>query len=163
MSSPDHRDPDQAARRSLARHRSFATGLLVVMAALTLGSYALPPGWGTDLLQAAAKAGFVGGIADWFAITALFRHPLGLPIPHTAIIPAAEGPARPRARPTSSSATCSRRGRGVAACMGRLDMAGILQPVPVADPVAMRPTVRRAHRHAAPPARHHRGRARPAH
>jgi uncharacterized membrane-anchored protein YjiN (DUF445 family) len=39
-------------------------------------------------LQASAKAGFVGGIADWFAITALFRHPLGLPIPHTAIIPA---------------------------------------------------------------------------
>ena len=41
----------------------------------------------TDLLQAAAKAGFVGGIADWFAVTALFRHPLGIPIPHTAIIP----------------------------------------------------------------------------
>jgi uncharacterized membrane-anchored protein YjiN (DUF445 family) len=39
------------------------------------------------MLQAAAKAGFVGGIADWFAVTALFHHPLGLPIPHTAIIP----------------------------------------------------------------------------
>ena len=47
----------------------------------------MPPGWGTDLLQAAAKAGFVGGIADWFAVTALFRHPLGIPIPHTAITP----------------------------------------------------------------------------
>ena len=39
------------------------------------------------MLLAAAKAGFVGGIADWFAVTALFRHPLGIPIPHTAIIP----------------------------------------------------------------------------
>ena len=42
-------------------------------------------GWG--YLQAAAEASMVGGLADWFAVTALFRHPLGLPIPHTAIIP----------------------------------------------------------------------------
>ena len=81
-------DPDAEARRTLRRHRAFATGLLVLMAALTLGSYALPASTATDLLQAAAKAGFVGGIADWFAVTALFRHPLGIPIPHTAIIPA---------------------------------------------------------------------------
>ena len=47
----------------------------------------MPPNWWGGLLQASAKAGFVGGIADWFAITALFRHPLGIPIPHTAIIP----------------------------------------------------------------------------
>jgi uncharacterized membrane-anchored protein YjiN (DUF445 family) len=80
-------DPDAEARRTLMLHRAMATGLLVLMALVTLGSYALPAGWGTDLLQAAAKAGFVGGIADWFAVTALFRHPLGLPIPHTAIIP----------------------------------------------------------------------------
>ena len=80
-------DPDAPARRSLARHRAFATFLLVVMAALTIGSFYLPKGYWTDLLQASAKAGFVGGIADWFAVTALFRHPLGLPIPHTAIIP----------------------------------------------------------------------------
>ena len=58
-------DPDRIARRSLARHRAFATGLLVVMAGLILVSYALPPGYATDLLQAAAKAGFVGGVADW--------------------------------------------------------------------------------------------------
>ncbi len=57
------------------------------MAALTLGSYLLPTGWWSGLLQAAARAGFIGGIADWFAVTALFRHPLGIPIPHTAIIP----------------------------------------------------------------------------
>jgi uncharacterized membrane-anchored protein YjiN (DUF445 family) len=42
-------------------------------------------GWG--YLQAAAEASMVGGLADWFAVTALFRRPLGLPIPHTAIIP----------------------------------------------------------------------------
>ena len=81
-------DPDVAARRALRRHKQFATALLMLMAAVTVGSYALPPGFATAVLQAAAKAGFVGGIADWFAVTALFRHPLGLPIPHTAIIPA---------------------------------------------------------------------------
>jgi uncharacterized membrane-anchored protein YjiN (DUF445 family) len=80
-------DPDTLARLSFRRHRRIATGLLVAMAALTLVSYALPQNWWSGLLQAAAKAGFVGGIADWFAITALFRHPLGIPIPHTAIIP----------------------------------------------------------------------------
>lgn len=57
------------------------------MGGLTLGTYAMPPGYWTAVLQAASKAGFVGGIADWFAVTALFRHPLGIPIPHTAIIP----------------------------------------------------------------------------
>ena len=79
---------DQPARLALARHRRFATGLVVLMAVIALGTYALPwPGaWPVELLQAAAKAGFVGGIADWFAVTALFRHPLGIPIPHTAII-----------------------------------------------------------------------------
>jgi uncharacterized membrane-anchored protein YjiN (DUF445 family) len=86
FSTPDDADAD--ARRSLRRHRAFATFLLLLMAALTVGAYALPPGTATEILQAAAKAGFVGGIADWFAVTALFRHPLGLPIPHTAIIPA---------------------------------------------------------------------------
>ena len=80
-------DPDADLRRDLARHRAFATALLLVMAALIVVGYALPPGFWPELLQASAKAGFVGGIADWFAITALFRHPLGLPIPHTAIIP----------------------------------------------------------------------------
>ena len=80
-------DPDAEARRALTRHRAFATFLLVLMAALTLATYTLPQGYATSLLQAAAKAGFVGGIADWFAVTALFRRPLGLPIPHTAIIP----------------------------------------------------------------------------
>ena len=78
---------DADLRASLTRHRAFATGLLFVMAGLILLSYQMTPGYWTDLLQAGAKAGLVGGIADWFAVTALFRHPLGLPIPHTAIIP----------------------------------------------------------------------------
>ncbi|MFO0404372.1 MAG: DUF445 family protein, partial [Alphaproteobacteria bacterium] len=80
-------DPDAALRLTLKRHRAFATALLVAMAALILFSYQLPLGYWTEMLQAAAKAGLVGGLADWFAVTALFRRPLGLPIPHTAIIP----------------------------------------------------------------------------
>lgn len=78
---------DTAARRELRRYKRFATGLLVVMALLTGVSFWLPPGFWADLMQSSAKAGLVGGLADWFAVTALFRHPLGLPIPHTAIIP----------------------------------------------------------------------------
>ena len=85
--APAASDPDLAARRALRDHRRFATALLVGMAVLTVATYGMPQGASTDLLQAAAKAGFVGGVADWFAVTALFRHPLGLPIPHTAIIP----------------------------------------------------------------------------
>ena len=81
-------DPDILLRRSLFRHRAFATGLLAVMAGLAITGYALPLTRWTGLLRDAAKAGFIGGVADWFAVTALFRHPLGLPIPHTAILPA---------------------------------------------------------------------------
>lgn len=69
--------------------RLAATLLLVAMAALFLATLA----WhgahpAVPWLQAFAEAALVGGLADWFAVTALFRHPLGLPIPHTAIIPA---------------------------------------------------------------------------
>jgi len=45
------------------------------------------PGFAARLVIAASEAAIVGGLADWFAVTALFRHPLGLPIPHTALIP----------------------------------------------------------------------------
>ncbi|WP_424811674.1 DUF445 domain-containing protein [Roseococcus sp. YIM B11640] len=79
--------PDDALRSALARHRAFATFLLILMAGLTILAYWLPPSFGVDLLAASAKAGVVGGLADWFAVTALFRRPMGLPIPHTAIIP----------------------------------------------------------------------------
>jgi uncharacterized membrane-anchored protein YjiN (DUF445 family) len=68
--------------------RRVATGLLLVMAAIYVGARigeGHQPGWG--YLRAFAEAAMVGGLADWFAVTALFRHPLGLPIPHTAIIP----------------------------------------------------------------------------
>jgi len=127
------------ARRELRQHRAFATGLLVLMAALTLLSYALPDGVWADLLQASAKAGFVGGIADWFAVTALFRHPLGLPIPHTAIIPhqkARLGRALGRfvAGHVFTPAEVSR-------VLGRLDLPAILARF-LSDPVAARPAAR---------------------
>lgn len=62
--------------------------LLVAMAGVFLGAHQMlgvHPAWG--YVHAFAEAAMVGGLADWFAVTALFRHPLGLPIPHTAIIP----------------------------------------------------------------------------
>src|SRR3954452_17687428 len=129
-------DPDADARRTLRRHRAFATALVVLMAALTLGSYALPPGWPTDLLQAAAKAGFVGGIADWFAVTALFRHPLGIPIPHTAIIPNQKE--RLGAALGRFVATHVFTADEVAGVLSRLDLPGILHRF-LADPASARP------------------------
>ena len=75
--------PDRARRMRIA-----ATLLLVVMAAVFLGAHQMlgvHPAWG--YVHAFAEAAMVGGLADWFAVTALFRHPLGIPIPHTAIIP----------------------------------------------------------------------------
>ena len=70
------------------RMRWTATGLLAAMAVLFITTHGLlgaHPAWG--YVNAFAEAAMVGGLADWFAVTALFRHPLGLPIPHTAIIP----------------------------------------------------------------------------
>jgi uncharacterized membrane-anchored protein YjiN (DUF445 family) len=68
--------------------RLTATALLAAMAVVFVAArqlQALHPGW--SYLEAFAEAAMVGGLADWFAVTALFRRPLGLPIPHTAIIP----------------------------------------------------------------------------
>ena len=70
------------------RMRVLATAMLAAMAAIFIAATGLEdshPAWG--FVKAFAEAAMVGGIADWFAVTALFRHPLGLPIPHTAIIP----------------------------------------------------------------------------
>jgi uncharacterized membrane-anchored protein YjiN (DUF445 family) len=68
--------------------RIVATGLLVIMACLYLATrWAEPLHPAAGFLRAFAEAAMVGGLADWFAVTALFRHPMGLPIPHTAIIP----------------------------------------------------------------------------
>ncbi|HEX8839927.1 MAG TPA: DUF445 domain-containing protein [Sphingomicrobium sp.] len=65
-----------------------ATGLLLVMAGVFFAARALQPEYPwLSFVKAFAEAAMVGGLADWFAVTALFRHPLGLPIPHTAIIP----------------------------------------------------------------------------
>jgi uncharacterized membrane-anchored protein YjiN (DUF445 family) len=65
-----------------------ATGLLVVMAAVFLVTRQFQSAYPwVGYVKAFAEAAMVGGLADWFAVTALFRHPLGLPIPHTAIIP----------------------------------------------------------------------------
>ena len=73
------------------RMRLLATLLLVAMAgvfaAALWGQGAYPQTAALGYLRAFAEASLVGGLADWFAVTALFRHPLGLPIPHTAIVP----------------------------------------------------------------------------
>lgn len=84
---PTLRD-EEAARRKIRRNRAVATGLLAVMATIFAATWLTPEGgfW-LALLRAGSEAGIVGGLADWFAVTALFRHPLGLPIPHTAILP----------------------------------------------------------------------------
>src|SRR5687768_15953510 len=81
----DRFNPAQGGVRGM---RIVATGLLVAMAALYVLARSLEQGdnlWGYAI--AFAEAAMVGGLADWFAVTALFRHPLGIPIPHTAIIP----------------------------------------------------------------------------
>jgi uncharacterized membrane-anchored protein YjiN (DUF445 family) len=65
-----------------------ATGLLIAMAIVFAAARALQSHFpALSYVKAFAEAAMVGGLADWFAVTALFRHPLGLPIPHTAIIP----------------------------------------------------------------------------
>ncbi|MFZ3570299.1 DUF445 domain-containing protein [Streptomyces sp. BH097] len=81
---------DEEKRRGVRRMKLTATGLLVFVALVyVLATWAEHAGAGawTGYVAAAAEAGMVGALADWFAVTALFRHPLGIPIPHTAIIP----------------------------------------------------------------------------
>jgi uncharacterized membrane-anchored protein YjiN (DUF445 family) len=81
-------DPaDQVKRASLRRMKAVALGLLVLAAVVyVVVTVAGPDGW-LGYVQAGAEAAMIGALADWFAVTALFRHPLGIPIPHTAIIP----------------------------------------------------------------------------
>src|SRR5438552_389296 len=67
----------------------IASGGLVLAAVIFVVCRVVGDGHGVwPFVQAASEAAMVGGLADWFAVTALFRHPLGLPIPHTAIVPA---------------------------------------------------------------------------
>ena len=78
-----------AKRRGVRRMKAVATGFLLaatLLYVLARWQHDRGAGW-ADYLGAAAQAAMVGALADWFAVTALFRHPLGLPIPHTAIIP----------------------------------------------------------------------------
>lgn len=85
---PLGRDDDDARRRGLRRMKVVALGLLLLATAV----FVVASVFDDDLtwlrpVRATAEAAMVGALADWFAVTALFRHPLGLPIPHTAIIP----------------------------------------------------------------------------
>lgn len=90
MTGPERgRSPRDSERaRALRRVKAAATGLLLAMAGLFLVARQLEPlhgAWG--YVAAFAAAATVGGVADWYAVVALFRRPLGLPIPHTAIVP----------------------------------------------------------------------------
>ncbi|WP_295656230.1 DUF445 domain-containing protein [uncultured Nocardioides sp.] len=76
---------DEARRRGLRRMRTVAVSLLVLAAVVYVATLGRDGFWG--YVNAGAEASMVGAIADWFAVTALFRHPLGVPVPHTAIIP----------------------------------------------------------------------------
>ncbi|MEA1649160.1 DUF445 domain-containing protein [Nitrospirillum sp. BR 11164] len=101
---PDHSlplpfDPATAGDRAAAlrRWRRIAGLYLAIVACLWLAARLVPRllpdyiGWPWpgfwSLLRAVGEAGLVGGLADWFAVTALFRHPLGVPVPHTALVP----------------------------------------------------------------------------
>ncbi|WP_340315705.1 DUF445 domain-containing protein [Rhizorhabdus argentea] len=132
----DRFNPAQGGVRGM---RVVASGLLVIMAALYLFARAheatgASAGWG--YLRAFAEAAMVGGLADWFAVTALFRHPLGLPIPHTAIIP------RNKDRIGNSLAAFLRinflTASVVARRMGQVDVAGAIGRLLSAPPAGGR-------------------------
>ena len=79
---------DQERRRALRTMKGVALGALLLMALLFVVAFALQETYPwMAYVRAFAEGGMVGALADWFAVTALFRHPLGIPIPHTAIIP----------------------------------------------------------------------------
>ena len=78
---------DDARRADIARVRRKATGLLLLAAVIFVVARLLETRWPwLGYVRATAEASLVGGLADWFAVTALFRQPMGLPIPHTAIV-----------------------------------------------------------------------------
>ncbi len=81
--------PDEVPRRAgLRAMKRRATGLLVVAAIVYIAARVFHDDFAWLVyIEAAAEGAMVGGLADWFAVTALFRHPLGIPIPHTALIP----------------------------------------------------------------------------
>jgi len=121
--------PDLAGLRRMKR---VATGLLVLAASVFLLTFAMPDTTAVGFLRAAAEAGMVGAVADWFAVTALFRHPLGLRIPHTALIP--------------------RQKDQLATKLGEFVSGHFLTPDAVAEQVAEAALVRRAGERLAEPA-----------
>lgn len=80
---------DEAKKKQLRKYKAFATGLFLLMAVLFIITTILQKDnsshW-IGYVRAFSEAAMVGALADWFAVTALFRHPLGLPIPHTNLI-----------------------------------------------------------------------------
>src|SRR6478609_6261635 len=83
-------DAEKARQYAIMRRRATAllAGFAVLFVAVSVFIHLYPgvaPFW-ARLVRATSEAAMVGGLADWFAVTALFRHPLGLPIPHTAIV-----------------------------------------------------------------------------
>ena len=89
MNTPAPLPPPNEAERQLrlTRMKRLATGMLVLSSLIFIAARAFErvhPWLG--FVRAAAEAAMIGGLADWFAVTALFRHPLGIPIPHTASI-----------------------------------------------------------------------------
>src|SRR5262249_40292934 len=82
------KSPPEQKLAELRRMRGLALLLLAVMTAIFVATSVTSLDWAwLPYLRAFAEAGMVGACADWFAVVALFRHPLGIPIPHTAIIP----------------------------------------------------------------------------
>lgn len=80
---------DETKRKQLNTYKAFATGLFLLMAIVfiitTILQKRMDSHW-IGYVRAFSEAAMVGALADWFAVTALFRHPLGLPIPHTNLI-----------------------------------------------------------------------------
>ncbi|MFV0605681.1 MAG: DUF445 family protein, partial [Niabella sp.] len=90
MKNGDQQNPDLFKKQQLKKHKALATGLFFFMAVvyficiwLIENQYFLS--W-IGYVKAFAEAAMVGALADWFAVTALFHHPLGIPIPHTNLI-----------------------------------------------------------------------------
>ncbi len=104
--------------------RSLALGALLAAVALAVVAFPFRDHWWGGLLLAIAEAGVVGGLADWFAVTALFRHPLGLPIPHTALVPSNWELLATRVGTMVGDRVLTKA--YVAEEIGRLDLAGLL-------------------------------------
>src|SRR5689334_9328845 len=129
---------DDATRQvQLDRMKRRATALLVVATVVFAIAKALESRYPwIGVIRATAEASMVGGLADWFAVTALFRHPLGIPIPHTAIVPRQkERLGRALGRFVATHVFTPQE---VSAALERLDLPGILHRF-LADPAANRP------------------------